>query len=116
MTYKQIIQNSIELQIFKHLNRVCGDRYSTIDQVVLNKDKNLITFGVAVKVKPFINAPYTNDFQIHGYVDDYGQAVITIISYKRMISTRKDDGSFTEPVPRYSDVTGLAIKGFAFDK
>ena len=113
MTYKQIVINSIERQIFIHLSKVCEDRYFTINRVDTRQDGNQILFNVHIEAKIAKGAPFTNPYIIHGYVSNYGDAVMCSINYERTFSEINENG---EPKTRYFYKYGLEMKAFKFDE
>lgn len=114
MTYKQIVKNSIDRQMFRHLQTVCDDRYATIEDVKLRQDGDIL-FVADVKAQPFVGAPFQNTFEIHGYVSEYGDAVMTYISYERDIIVEREDGTIEGQRTKHYHLHGLEMKAFTFN-
>ncbi len=112
MTYKKVIENSIDMQIFKMLDKQSEGKYFDIKKIEVTNEKEML-FVVYVEFKKGI---IPLNYEIHGYVSDYGRAVVTYISYSRTISKKKNNGEYTEPRKEWFQIYGDCIKNFKFDK
>lgn len=113
ISYKSIIKNRIN----NKLNRVIYDRsghFPTFD------DRDICMDGATDLGHPMFSANVKvewNDYEIHGYVDDFGNAVITSVSYDRMICTEKDaDGWWIDESakPVHKFIYGEELEKFDF--
>lgn len=113
LTYIQIIRNIVEGcitdMVWKNAERVptCSD-----DGIQFDQDEDLIHFTAEITVK-------YNDYTVHGAVTVHGEAFVSMIEYRRMRCTEKDENGdwITESAkPYHKLVYGEALKNFKFDE
>lgn len=113
MTYKNLVENAVDLSIYRKLSNVEEIKYFDTKKVEVYKIDNDVFFKVNVDVvTSIIPLPFT----ICGYVDDYCRPVVTHIDYERKVCVRKENGEFAEPKTNHYSVYGDEIDTFKYNK
>ena len=121
-TYKGIIKNMVKMKvesfIEKH-NGVVSYSYDTITELEkASKDFDAISFECNIYVYAVHNDVIADEYNIHGYINEYGHISITSISYKATYvkDNNNDISDVKNQITKYWTIHGQELKEFDFQK
>ena len=122
-SYKKIIENRVLLYVERFIEKKAATEEKPYRFAHLVEGSFSMTPDKDID-HPYFSVKYTvsgsyGDYEVHGYVDDYGDVTVTSVTFDRMICQEKDaDGWWiTESAkPVHEFLFGKALDEFCFDR
>lgn len=109
--YKAIIKNMVDAEVTRFVKKQSG-KFIEVNSVELNTNKECDTPTFKVDIMVGLGELIRRDFQIHGYVSEYGSVEITHVSFDRMYQESVED----KPTTKNTFMMWNELKDFHFDR
>ena len=118
--YKAIIRNMTIKQVEDFIHERTGE-YHFIDEKEVelstdNKELGLPDFTIKTTLYSANNSYLPRDYEIHGYINEFGRAHITLVQFSRTYCKRLEDGSFGKERTENFFIYQEELDTFKFDK